>query len=160
MALPILTTPALRSHDRPATTVVLWSVKEHERPLAMALNALAIHVLGDVFSPAIVGRVYDYMKARDIWYGWALFCLLLWNCWAIFFWGLGWYLSARRLKQERALREGRGGEAQPLLGHSSINNGPVPQTAVTIGGGGDGDDNNPRRQRVQTLPPTLEHDDE
>ena len=47
---------------------------------------------------------------------------------------------------------------QTMLGHSSINNGPVSQTAVTIGGGGDGEDNNPRRQRVQTLPPTLEHD--
>ena len=67
--------------------------------------------------------------------------------WAIFFWGLGWMIAARRQKKERNANE----EEQPLLGGGrSLNATYTADVTAAIGSSGNDD---LRRQRVQTLPP-------
>lgn len=48
---------ALFSIQAPVNAVGLWSVPNASRPLAMSLVIVAVHVLGDVPSPPIVGAV-------------------------------------------------------------------------------------------------------
>lgn len=55
---------ALFSIQAPINAVSLWSVPTAVRPLAMSLGIVAVHVLGDVPSPPIVGAV---QTAIDNW---------------------------------------------------------------------------------------------
>lgn len=47
----------------PVNNVILWSVKYEDRPLAAALNTLAIHALGDACAPLAVGGIIDSVTA-------------------------------------------------------------------------------------------------
>merc|ERR1712130_1092862 len=46
----------------PVNNVILWSVLYEDRPLAAALNTLAIHALGDACAPIAVGAIIDSSK--------------------------------------------------------------------------------------------------
>merc|ERR1712242_627267 len=43
----------------PVNNVILWSVLYQDRPLASALNTLAIHGLGDALAPLLIGGIVD-----------------------------------------------------------------------------------------------------
>eukprot|EP01084_Bolivina_argentea_P193928 332690_1 len=46
----------------PVNNIILWSVLYQDRPLAAALNTLAIHALGDACAPLAVGAVINISK--------------------------------------------------------------------------------------------------
>ena len=46
----------------PNTAVVLWSVPSRLRPLAMSVQVIVIHVLGDVPSPSLLGLLQERVQ--------------------------------------------------------------------------------------------------
>ena len=46
----------------PNTAVVLWSVPSRLRPLAMSVQVIVIHVLGDVPSPPLLGLLQERVQ--------------------------------------------------------------------------------------------------
>jgi len=68
----------------PVNNVILWSVLYEDRPLAAALNTLAIHALGDACAPLIVGAIivsstnagHDDAYAYNFAFGIAVFWLI------------------------------------------------------------------------------------
>jgi len=54
---------ALFAVSGPVNAGYLWSVPHELRPLACALTTVAIHVLGDVPSPPLAGKLVDYLIA-------------------------------------------------------------------------------------------------
>ena len=48
----------------PVNNVILWSVLYKDRPLAAALNTLAIHGLGDALAPLLIGGIVDSLTSN------------------------------------------------------------------------------------------------
>jgi len=69
----------------PVNNVILWSVLYQDRPLASALNTLAIHGLGDALAPLLIGGMVDSLTGSGHDEGHAYnFAFAVATCWLLF----------------------------------------------------------------------------
>jgi MFS transporter, Spinster family, sphingosine-1-phosphate transporter len=94
---------------------MMASVDASSRSFAIGLGTLAVHALGDVPSPPIIGLMIDYLSpcegsgtcVRSV-QGLQI-CLglvSLWLLWTVVFWGCSWYLSLKRPTTTKTLEGG------------------------------------------------------
>jgi len=77
----------------PLMVATMESVPSEFRGIAMGMCTLSSHLLGDLFSPTLVGKVADATGSLRV----GLICLSLWSAWCPIMWGVAYCLSLRRL---------------------------------------------------------------
>ena len=98
----------------PVNGVLLWCVPSTTRTLSMALSVLAMHLLGDVPSPVVVGAMFEAMPdhpSRVMQIVASLMGV------AVLFWTLAWLLARRQNARRRAAEQENDveGTGVPLL---------------------------------------------
>lgn len=118
---------------------VMLSVPERQRPLAMGMSILGLHLCGDVPSPVITGLIKDYLapscaisisnECRYENHGLRLTLLIvsLWIFVGVFFFALAWYLALTvTLRQFQAHNQGKRNNNNSSGTSSSSNNAKTP----------------------------------
>ncbi|KAJ1471855.1 major facilitator superfamily domain-containing protein [Baffinella frigidus] len=77
----------------PVNGVLLWAVPPAARSISIALAVVGMHLIGDVPSPIVVGALFETSLSPNI----VMVLVMTWIGWAVFFWGLAFCLTRRRL---------------------------------------------------------------
>ena len=81
----------LFSITSPVNGVFLWCVPPQQRSMSIAVMNIVIHLLGDVFSPAIAGALWSATNDARF----TMACVSAWLGWAVLMWGLSATFSLR-----------------------------------------------------------------
>jgi hypothetical protein len=73
----------------PINGVFLWCVAAKHRSMSVAVMNILIHLLGDVFSPALAGGMWQATDNARL----TMACVSAWLTWGVLFFGLSSYLS-------------------------------------------------------------------
>lgn len=92
----------------PLMIAMMESVPADLRGLAMGMMTFGSHLLGDLFSPVLVGQVAT--TAGSLRYGIA--CLSVWSIWCPIMWGAAYRLALRRLGANKYVAETAAGDAE------------------------------------------------
>ena len=98
----------------PVNGVLLWCVPSTTRTLSMALSVLAMHLLGDVPSPVVVGAMFEAMPSHPSRVMQIVASLM---GVAVLFWALAWHLARTQNARRRAAEQENDveGAGVPLL---------------------------------------------
>uniref|UniRef100_A0A7S3D8Q6 Major facilitator superfamily (MFS) profile domain-containing protein n=1 Tax=Palpitomonas bilix TaxID=652834 RepID=A0A7S3D8Q6_9EUKA len=95
---------------------IMWAVNADQRPSALAVSTIMIHLLGDVPSPVLVGLLTEGLENARVPRAdsWAIFMLGCWLAFTIIFWLLAYIFSKVHLRK-REQEEKSSDEKVPLM---------------------------------------------